>query len=265
MPQILADSVRVEVTAWHGESGGLAEVEVLDKAGENLTGGAKVIASTEHHPGDPRSGATLIDGITESATEKVGYWLLRNGREGWADIRLLPREAPPAAQKTSLATAGKQPSKAGGKARKSLDAKIFALCDDEFELRVNGVSVLEGKQNELFSAGAALATGDVITVKAINTQGRSGFWCTIKFANDEIITASDGWQAYYPADSEQWAQPKQIGDTVPVVRGDSIWDLSEKTITALGVDAYPIWAVGKPPPATSCSLSAHLKSTRRNL
>ena len=53
VPQIVADSVRVEITAWHGESGGLAEVEVLDKAGKNLAAGALVFDQRRAPPGRP--------------------------------------------------------------------------------------------------------------------------------------------------------------------------------------------------------------------
>ena len=56
VPQVLADAVRVEVTAWHGTSGGLAEVQVQDQSGNNLAQGATVITSAEHLPDDPRWG-----------------------------------------------------------------------------------------------------------------------------------------------------------------------------------------------------------------
>ncbi|HEX4143568.1 MAG TPA: hypothetical protein VHY91_08550 [Pirellulales bacterium] len=246
VPQVVADSVRVTITAWRGESGGLSEVEVLDRADKNLAAGSLVVVSTEHRAGDPRNGATLIDGITDSQNEKVGYWLALNGQPGWADIRLLPEEAPPPAPSQHPAVPAKEPARAAGKsARKSLDAKIFATCDDAFDLCVNGTAVLDGKENELFSAGVALAAGDVITVKARNEAGLLGFCCVIRFSNGQLITTSDGWKAYRPIDLVQWGSPKGIRDPVPAVLGDSGWGMSDKAKAKFGVDAAEIWAPGK--------------------
>jgi hypothetical protein len=250
VPQVLADSVRVVITAWHGESGGLAEVEVLDKAGKNLAAGAQVFVSAEHRPGDPRNAATLIDGNTDSQTEKVGYWLALNEQPGWADIRLLPQEAPPPpparARETPVAATKKPPAKVRKKANlQPLDAKIFACCDDEFEMYVNGVAVLEGKENEPFSTSVPLAAGDVITVKATNRAGKLGFCCVIKFADGQVSSTSDGWSAYVPANFERWFMPNQMANVGPVGEGNGDWP-APNVKKASDVTAAQIWAPGNP-------------------
>ncbi len=138
VPQVLADAVRVEVTAWHGTGGGLAEVQVQDQAGNNLAEGATVITSAEHLPGDPRSGAMLVDGKTDSAVHEVGYWMLPADQKGWAEIRLIPQEAAPAADAEHAVAAKSEPAKTPRKlAKKTHEVKIYACGDDEFEMRIN--------------------------------------------------------------------------------------------------------------------------------
>jgi hypothetical protein len=247
VPQVIADSVRVAITAWHGESGGLSEVEVLDKAGKNLAAGAQVLASAEHRPGDPRSAATLIDGITDSANEKVGYWLPLNGQPGWADIRLLPQEAPspPPPAPAKLAAASKEPPvRVRKKGTTPLpDPKIFVSCDDEFEMYVNAIPVLQGKENDVFSTSVPLAAGDVITVKATNRAGKLGFCCVIKFADGQVISTSDGWGAYVPANLAQWFMPNLMTNIGPVGKGDGDWP-APNVKKPSGVQAAQIWAPG---------------------
>jgi hypothetical protein len=224
----------------------LAEVEVLDKAGKNLAAGAQVFVSAGHRPGDPRNGATLIDGNTDSQTEKVGYWMPLNEQPGWAEIRLLPQEAaPPEPSQKSVAT--NEAGKTGGKKnRKSLDAKIYACGDDSFEMSVNGLPVLNGNLDAVSIGSVALAAGDVIAVKAMNDEGDVGFACAIKFSNGQLITTSDGWQAYTPANVGQWAMPKQVKDILPVVPADSDLRPSAGVNRASGADVAQIWAPGHP-------------------
>jgi hypothetical protein len=241
VPLILADAVRVEVVAWKGDGGGLAEVEVLDKAGKNLTTGATVIASAEHLPEDPRSSATLVDGVTDSNTHMVGYWMLPSDQKGWAEIRLLPQEQATPARPEPTASSPKGSTKAAAKsARRTVDAEIFASCDDEFEMYVNGQLVLKGKENETFKAKFAFAAGDVITVKGTNYAGRIGFACVIKFSNGQVITTSDGWGAYRPANFRQWFMPAEIGDLRPAVQGNSNWVI-ENVTSSSGVETDQIW------------------------
>jgi hypothetical protein len=159
----------------------------------------------------------------------------------------LPQAAPtsPATAKAPASTA-KEPAKGPRKpVRRTLDAKIYACSDDAFELNVNGVPIMDGKENQLFTSGAALAAGDVIAVKASNLEGSVGFCCVIKFSNGQAITTSDGWKAYSPANPGQWSMPKQMRDIGPVIEGDSEWPPSATVKRAAKIDADQIWAPGK--------------------
>ena len=86
-------SVRVEVTAFHGTGGGLAEVQVL-RGGTNLALGRPVTSSPDQPaPGHPGA-ETLTDGITTSAEYGKGYWCLPDGTPGWAEIVLKETKVP---------------------------------------------------------------------------------------------------------------------------------------------------------------------------
>lgn len=88
VPKVNADTVRVEVLARIGNSGGLAEVEVYS-GDQNLARDCPARASAEN-ANDRRTAACLTDGNTSSEIHEVGYWLLPDGQEGWAEIDLKP-------------------------------------------------------------------------------------------------------------------------------------------------------------------------------
>jgi hypothetical protein len=90
IPRVLADKLRIEITAWHQTAGGLAEVQVFT-ANENIAAGCPAKASAEHRQGDSRSADKLTDGNTSSSREMVGYWLLPVAQAGWVEIQL-PRD-----------------------------------------------------------------------------------------------------------------------------------------------------------------------------
>lgn len=79
--------VRVEIAAFHGTAGGLAEIQVY-RNGKNVSEGRPVKVSAICLPNDPRNGATLTDGNTSSQDELFGYWLLPAGAVGWAEVGL---------------------------------------------------------------------------------------------------------------------------------------------------------------------------------
>jgi hypothetical protein len=85
VPRVIADTVRVEIVRWRGVRGGLSEVQVFSGK-KNIALGCRATASGEYSPHHP--GATLTDGITTSFESEKGYWLLPNGRRGWAEIHL---------------------------------------------------------------------------------------------------------------------------------------------------------------------------------
>ncbi len=75
------DRLRVEITAWHGRGGGLAELQLFDGETEIARGcPARANSSlSERH-----RAATINDGITSSAN--FGFWILPNGVGGWIEI-----------------------------------------------------------------------------------------------------------------------------------------------------------------------------------
>lgn len=87
VPGIVADAVRVEITRYTRNSGGLSEVEVFS-AGRNIALRCRTEASAEHRRGDRRTSANVTDGITSSAVNEKGYWLLPDRRTGWVEIDL---------------------------------------------------------------------------------------------------------------------------------------------------------------------------------
>ncbi|HEX8915073.1 MAG TPA: hypothetical protein VF796_22165, partial [Humisphaera sp.] len=87
IPQVSFDTVRVEIVKWVDGNGSLAEVQVM-KDGRNVALGAKVTASAAITPNF--HGGLLTDGITTSAQQEKGYWLLPVRTPGWAEIHLQP-------------------------------------------------------------------------------------------------------------------------------------------------------------------------------
>lgn len=87
IPKRRYDTIRVEIVEWHGNSGGLAEIELWQR-GKNVARGKAARASKPHREGDRRVGQNVTDGITSSATHEKGYWILPDGEEGWVEIYL---------------------------------------------------------------------------------------------------------------------------------------------------------------------------------
>jgi hypothetical protein len=80
------DRVRVTILEWIGNGGGLAEIELL-RNGTNIARACEASASgvkqAERFP--PRK---VIDGITSSKDNFVGYWLLPDNKAGWIELKL---------------------------------------------------------------------------------------------------------------------------------------------------------------------------------
>ena len=92
LPDERFDSVRVEITKWEHLGGGLSEIQVLTSDGRNLAIGCPALASGVHsHRFDAEH---VVDGITTSAENDSGYWLLADKTAGWVEVDLsLPRPA----------------------------------------------------------------------------------------------------------------------------------------------------------------------------
>jgi hypothetical protein len=85
VPRISADTVRVEIVRWHASGGGLSEVQVFSGK-ENIAQGRQATVSAKW--AGEFSASTLTDGITTSAENMKGYWLLPYGTQGWAEVDL---------------------------------------------------------------------------------------------------------------------------------------------------------------------------------
>jgi hypothetical protein len=85
LPDRRFDRVRIEIPRWHGLGAGLSEVEVK-RGAVNLARACPVITSaTFEYPYIP---AALVDGITASVSDGIGYWLAPDNSPAWAEIDL---------------------------------------------------------------------------------------------------------------------------------------------------------------------------------
>ena len=87
LPPVRCDRLRVEIESWHGEGGGLAEIEVFS-GDKNLALGCPADSSNHFDRQYDFIPERVTDGITTSAKEDVGYWLLPSGQKGWIDVDL---------------------------------------------------------------------------------------------------------------------------------------------------------------------------------
>jgi hypothetical protein len=85
---IIFSKVRVEVTKWEGNGGGLSEIQVLDANGKNMADHCKAIASGQYNSYYTPDNAT--DGTTSSGAPE--YWQLPNGKAGWIEISLTKKQ-----------------------------------------------------------------------------------------------------------------------------------------------------------------------------
>ncbi len=83
LPTVPYTAVRVEITEWVANGGGLSEVE-LWRNGENIAPNASVHASASWS--DLYAAQKVVDGIKTSAQMNVGYWVLPNNTPGWVDL-----------------------------------------------------------------------------------------------------------------------------------------------------------------------------------
>jgi hypothetical protein len=85
--KIRIDRIKVEVTAWHQQAGGLSEIQ-LYRNGDLVSADCFASASGEVSKGDRRNAQTLTDGVTTSEREYHGYCLLPLGKKGWFEVDL---------------------------------------------------------------------------------------------------------------------------------------------------------------------------------
>jgi hypothetical protein len=128
--------------------------------------------------------------------------------------------------------------------------RVFACCDDSFEMYVNGVSVLSGHgARTVFTKDYSFARGDVITVQAKDIGGERGFCCVIAFQKRRPITTALGWKAYRPKPGAEWFLPESIEATGQVFASSKLTEGSSKQLyDKCGIVAPAIWAQGNPNP-----------------
>jgi hypothetical protein len=244
IPNLKADKLRVEVTAWNEKSGGLAEIEVLDKSGTNLALGGKVKTSDQRSAGDPLGGTALLDGNFDSPNEEAGYWRLPDGKEGWAELELVPQPPPAKPHEPPVAKQGKKVL-----SRVAMPCQIYVTCDSSFELYINNVHVLSGHGQRCFSRDFKIANGDLIAAKCEGSSDtKGGFCCLIIFTNGHFLSTQSGWSSYTPGNPTTWfsgagAQNKSL---TPATKGTSGW-AEKEMISELSKKApHPqIWGTGK--------------------
>ncbi len=244
IPNVKADKLRVEVTAWNEKSGGLSEIEVLDKAGINLAVGGEIKASDPRSPGDALGGAALVDGNYDSPIEEAGYWLLPEGKEGWAELELVPQPPPAKPYEPPVAKQGKKVL-----SRVAMPCQIYVTCDSSFELYINNVHVLSGHGQRCFSRDFKIANGDLIAAKCEGSSDtKGGFCCLILFTNGHFLSTQSGWSSYTPANPINWFSPAgaQNASLTPAAKGTSGWAEKEMIGELSKKAPHPqIWGTGK--------------------
>ena len=84
-PHVRFDQVRIDITKFRGNGGGLGEVEVFDGT-INVAKNCSVLAK-EYYKDDRRFYPNkIIDG---DKSGNSGFWLLNNGQQGWLLIDMI--------------------------------------------------------------------------------------------------------------------------------------------------------------------------------
>ncbi len=127
---------------------------------------------------------------------------------------------------------------------KPTNATVYAICDDAFEMRINGIKVLDCAKKALKEERVSLKKTDKITVKAMNFTKAYGFACIIKFDDTllpPIATSMRNWKAYSPRDHNNWSDPNGMLRRKNVVEGtNQTWkNLMEAKLT---IPCESIWS-----------------------
>ena len=85
-PELSFDCVRIEITGWRDQGGGLGEIELMEE-GKNLARNKRVQVSAT---GPGQRAKVLTDGDRVTATHKPG-WLLPDNTPGWVEVHVRHR------------------------------------------------------------------------------------------------------------------------------------------------------------------------------
>lgn len=104
VPEEEFDAIKIDITAWYENGGGLSEVE-LWQDGKNVALGKYASTSKPHREGGETRGPWCVtDGIKSSKVHLEGYWLLPDGEAGSVMIDLKK----PAKRKTKLSESARE-------------------------------------------------------------------------------------------------------------------------------------------------------------
>ena len=92
-PNLKFDKVRVDVVNYALAGGGLSEIAII-RDGMNVARCGRARCSAMFHP--TFSASRINDGIMDSNTDRVGYWLLPSRQAGWIEIDCKNELAEPA-------------------------------------------------------------------------------------------------------------------------------------------------------------------------
>jgi len=98
------------------------------------------------------------------------------------------------------------------KLRMGVRGRVYANCDNSFELHLNDKSLLQGSGNGCWSETTRLCPGDVLKVRAVDAGGARGF-ALIFMSNDRksaFCTKAAGWQQYVPESTVEWWKIEDI-------------------------------------------------------
>lgn len=100
------------------------------------------------------------------------------------------------------------------------EGKLYALCDDQFKMYLNGKPLVEGTlRGGVTEKDVSFKENDMLLVEVIDNGGRFGFSCAILFEDKGrcIVTGSELWKSYKPKVSKAWyAHPFRSSTKDPV-------------------------------------------------
>ncbi len=131
-----------------------------------------------------------------------------------------------------------------GNEPKEIACKVFAACDNSYELALNGKVVMSGKDwTKADSKLLKLRLGDILTVKCCDSGAAAGFALIGKVKNKPwIVTDKGSWRTYTPADINKWWEVP--GETTPCQEASA--PVGEVVSKKAGSNCAVIWGAGNP-------------------
>ncbi len=132
-------------------------------------------------------------------------------------------------------------------ADKSL-SDIYAVCDNQFKMAVNGKIVAEGQGDRVQHVRLAIKDQDMITVRLTDAGSLYGFACVIKRPGAEPIASSrQTWRSYTPKDETNWMDASKVTASRRAGEGTNVAWKSRVEFDS-GVPCESIWGHDGPNP-----------------